>query len=163
MTTVASPPDAPVPSRAVPRRRARYVVAVAGCVIAVVAIVLLAVELSGNVVYFRTVTEAIHDRKDLGTSRFRLAGAVVPGTITETAHGVDFEATDGKHTVVVHHTGDPPDLFKPKAPVVVEGHWASRAADAPFLSDRILIKHGNDYEPPKVNTDKANAGAASSS
>ena len=163
MTTVASPPDAPVPPRVVPRRRARYVVAVAGCVIAVVAIVLLAVELSGNVVYFRTVSEAVHDRQDLGTSRFRLAGAVVPGTITETKHGVTFQVSDGKRTVTVHHTGDPPDLFKPDAPVVVEGHWASRAPDAPFLSDRILIKHGNDYEPPKVNTEKTNTQAGSTS
>jgi cytochrome c-type biogenesis protein CcmE len=163
VTTVASPPDAPVPSRVVPRRRARYIVAVGGCVVAVIAIVLLAVELSGNVVYFRTVSEAVHDRKDLGTSRFRLAGAVVPGTIVETKHGVDFKVTDGKHTVTVDHTGDPPDLFKPKAPVVVEGHWASRAAEAPFASDRILIKHGNDYEPPKVNTGTANTGTGSRS
>jgi len=163
VTAVASPPDAPVPPRVVPRRRARYIVAVGGCVIAVIAIALLAVELSGNVVYFRTVSEAVHDRKDLGTSRFRLAGAVVPGTIVETKRGVDFQVTDGKHTVTVDHTGDPPDLFKPKAPVVVEGHWASRALDAPFASDRILIKHGNDYEPPKVNTGNASSGKSATS
>ncbi|HEX5586006.1 MAG TPA: cytochrome c maturation protein CcmE [Acidimicrobiia bacterium] len=154
MTTVASPPDAPIPQR-VPRRRARYVFAVGGCVVAIVAIVLLAVELSGNVVYFRTVTEAVHDRKNLGTDRFRLAGAVVPDTIHTTARGVRFEVTDGRTTVSVDHTGDPPDLFKPKAPVVVEGHWQSTQADAVFESDRILIKHGSDYEPPKVDTNKA--------
>jgi hypothetical protein len=34
----------------------------------------------------------------------------------------------------------------------VEGHWASTARTAPFLSDRILIRHGADYTPPKVNT-----------
>jgi cytochrome c-type biogenesis protein CcmE len=154
VTTVASPPDAPIPQR-VPRRRARYVFAVGGCVVAIVAIVLLAVELSGNVVYFRTVTEAVADRKDLGTDRFRLAGAVVPGTIHETPRGVRFDVTDGDTTVSVHHIGDPPDLFKPKAPVVVEGHWQSTQADAVFDSDRILIKHGSDYEPPKVDTNKA--------
>jgi hypothetical protein len=38
---------------------------------------------------------------------------------------------------------------------VCEGHWASNASDAAFRSDRILIKHGNDYEPPKVDTRKA--------
>jgi cytochrome c-type biogenesis protein CcmE len=154
VTTVASPPDAPIPQR-VPRRRARYVFAVGGCVVAIVAIVLLAVELSGNVVYFRTVTEAVADRKELGTDRFRLAGAVLPGTIEETHRGVDFEVTDGPTTVSVHHTGDPPDLFKANAPVVVEGHWQSTQRDAAFVSDRILIKHGSEYEPPKVDTDKA--------
>ena len=155
MTTVASPPSAPAP-RPIPKRRGRYIVAVAGCVIAVVAIIVLAVELSQNVEYFRTVSEAVHHRKDEGTSRFRLAGGVVNKSIVETKQGVNFKVTDGKYTVVVHHDGDTPALFKNRAPVVVEGHWASTARDAPFLSDRILIKHGADYTPPKVNTnDKA--------
>jgi cytochrome c-type biogenesis protein CcmE len=156
VTTVASPPDAPIPQR-VPRRRARYVVAVGGCVLAIVAIVLLAVELSGNVVYFRTVTEAVADRKELGTDRFRLAGAVMPKTIQETQRGVNFDVTDGTTIASVHHTGDPPDLFKANAPVVVEGHWQSTQPGAAFVSDRILIKHGSEYEPPKVDTDKASA------
>ena len=155
MTTVDSRPAAPAP-RPRPKRRGRYIVAVGGCVVAVVAIIALAIVLSENVVYFRTVTEAVHHRQDEGTSRFRLAGGVVHGSVVETKQGVNFEVTDGKNTVVVHHDGDTPALFKPGAPVVVEGQWASTANDAPFLSDRILIKHGADYEPPKVNT---NAGS----
>ena len=129
--------------------------AIAGCVVAVVAIIVLAVVLSENVVYFRTVTEAVHNRESEGTSRFRLAGGVVHDSIRPVSNGVDFEVTDGKNTVAVHHDGDTPALFKDRAPVVVEGHWASKANGAPFLSDRILIRHGADYEPPKVNTDKA--------
>jgi cytochrome c-type biogenesis protein CcmE len=151
VTTVASPPSAPAPRRP-PARRGRYIVAIGGCVVAVVAIIVLAVVLSENVVYFRTVTEAVHNRKDEGTSRFRLAGGVVNGTIVETKQGVNFKVTDGRNTVVVHHDGDTPALFKNGAPVVVEGHWASTATDAPFVSDRILIKHGAGYKPPKVNT-----------
>ena len=151
MTTVASPPDAPLPPKA-PRPRGRYIVAVGGCVVAVVAIIVLAVVLSDNVVYFRTVSEAVADRESLGTDRFRLAGAVVPGTIEETRRGVRFEVTEGRTTVTVDHTGDPPDLFKEDAPVVVEGHWRSTTADAPFDSDRILIRHGAEYAPPKVDT-----------
>jgi cytochrome c-type biogenesis protein CcmE len=50
------------------------------------------------------------------------------------------------------HRGDPPELFKPRAPVVCEGHWARGLT---FDSDRILIKHGAQYTPPKVNADKA--------
>jgi cytochrome c-type biogenesis protein CcmE len=152
---VAPVADAPTPIPPAPRRRGRYVVAVGGCVLAVVAIVFLAVELSGNVVFFRTVSEAVHQRHELGTDRFRLAGAVVPGTIHATKDGVRFHVTDGKATVSVDHTGDPPDLFKPKAPVVLEGHFASTAPNAVFASDRILIRHGDDYEPPKVDTSKA--------
>ena len=154
MTTVAPPTRTPAPPPR-PKRRGRYILAVGGCVVAVVAIIVLAVMLSENVVYFRTVTEAVHNRKDEGTSRFRLAGGVVKTSVHDTKHGVDFLVTDGKNTVAVHHDGDTPALFKPGAPVVVEGHWASTASNAPFLSDRILIRHGADYTPPKVNTDKA--------
>jgi cytochrome c-type biogenesis protein CcmE len=153
VTTVASPTAPPSEPRR-PRNRTRYVVAVACCVAAVVAIVALAVVLSNNVVYFRTVTEAVRNRSEEGTSRFRLAGAVVEGSARETARGVRFEVTDGENTVTVRHTGDPPDLFEDGAPVVCEGHWASTAENAPFESDRILIKHGADYEPPKVDASK---------
>ena len=37
--------------------------------------------------------------------------------------------------------------------MVCEGHWAKAdVAGAPFASDRILIRHGADYTPPKVDT-----------
>lgn len=154
MTIIDAPAAAPAPKPR-PQRRGRYIVAVGGCVVAVVAIVVLAVVLSENVVYFRTVTEAVHSRSSEGTSRFRLAGGVVHKSIEPTKNGVTFLVTDGKNTVTVHHEGDTPALFKDGAPVVVEGHWASRAKNAPFDSDRILIKHGVDYTPPKVNTKNA--------
>jgi cytochrome c-type biogenesis protein CcmE len=155
VTTVEAPPAAPPPPKPRPQRKGRYILAVGGCVVAVVAIIVLAVVLSENVVYFRTVSEAVHDRESQGTSRFRLAGGVVDHSIQETRNGVAFRVTDGKNTVVVHHDGDTPALFKNNAPVVVEGHWASKAENAPFDSDRILIKHGAEYTPPKVNTKKA--------
>ena len=64
-----------------------------------------------------------------------------------------FEVTDGKRTVrVVHRAGDPPDLFKPKAPVLCEGRWGNGLT---FDSDRILIRHGADYKPPDVDTERA--------
>jgi cytochrome c-type biogenesis protein CcmE len=159
VTTLTSPPIDPVPGRPPRRRRTRYVVALGGCAVAVVAIIVLAVVLSNNVVYFRTVSEAVHDRTSQGATRFRLAGAVVPGTIRERSHGVEFRVTDGKATVTVEHAGDTPALFKNGAPVVCEGHWASATSvTSAFDSDRILIKHGADYTPPKVDTSKAETG-----
>jgi cytochrome c-type biogenesis protein CcmE len=151
VTTVEAPPAAPaLPPRR--PRRARYIVAVSGCVVAIVAIIALGIVLSENVVYFRTVSEAVHNRRSEGTSRFRIAGGVVNGSIHETKNGVTFRVTDGKATVTVYQDGDTPALFKNGAPVVAEGHWASTRVDAPFDSDRILIKHGADYTPPKVDT-----------
>jgi cytochrome c-type biogenesis protein CcmE len=161
VTDVQSPPaagEAPRPAPpARPKRKGRYIVAIGGCVVAVVAIIVLAVALSENVVYFRTVTEAVNNRKSEGTSRFRLAGGVVDGTIeaNDKQGSVTFEVTDGKKTVTVKHEGDTPALFKNGAPVVCEGHWASKSGDAVFVSDRILIKHGASYTPPKVDTKKA--------
>lgn len=134
------------------RTRRRSLFAVGLCVFAVVAVVVLGLVLSGNVVYYRTVTEAVDKRATQGDARFRIAGAVVPGSVAETKNGVSFSITDGKSTVVVIHKGDPPELFKADAPVVCEGLWG-KGKD--FNSDRIMIRHGNEYRPPKVDTDLA--------
>ena len=138
------------------RRRRRALVAVGLCALAVVAIITLAIVLSENVVYFRTVSEAVKQRASQGDDRFRIAGEVVPGSIVETSDGVRFRVTDGKATATIVHTGDPPELFKPGAPVVCEGHWGAGRA---FDSDRIMIRHGNEYTPPKVHADRGGASA----
>lgn len=132
--------------------RARYIGAAVVCGVVVLVAVVLLVVLSDNIVYYRTVSEAVKEREERGHDRFRLAGAVVPGSIRETSTGVDFEVTDGAETVKVVHQGDPPELFKARAPVLCEGHWARGLT---FDSDRILIRHGAKYSPPKVDTDKA--------
>ena len=157
MTTTAPPtaPAPPPPGRQPKKKQTRYIVAVAGCLAAVVAVIVLTFVLAQNVVYFRTVSEAVKGRESQGTDRFRLAGAVVPGSIRERAASVEFKVTDGKKTVPVIHRGDEPALFKGGAPVLCEGKWAAVRVGAPFDSDRILIKHGNEYKPPKVDTKKA--------
>jgi len=133
-------------------RKKRTYIALGLCGAAIVAIIGLTVVLSNNVVYFRTVSEAVASRQSDGDSRFRIAGEVVPGTVQETKNGVRFEITDGKKTAEIVHVGDPPSLFKDGAPVVCEGRWGARAA---FDSDRIMIRHGNDYEAPDVDSEKA--------
>lgn len=119
------------------------------CAGAVAAIVVLAVVLSENVVYFRTVSEAVEQRADQGADRFRLAGEVVSGSIEEVRGGVRFDVTDGTETATVVHQGDPPDLFEDGAPIVCEGRWGRTGA---FASDRIMIRHGNEYTPPEVKS-----------
>jgi cytochrome c-type biogenesis protein CcmE len=112
---------------------------------------LLTAGLASNVQYFQTASEAVADRTADGTQTLRLAGAVVPGSIRQSATGVDFAVTDGHATVQVDHEGSSPELFAAGAPVVCQGHWAGQVFD----SDLILIKHGSDYRPPKVTTDAA--------
>ena len=133
------------------KQRRRALIAIGACAAAIVAIIVLGVVLSENVVYFRTVSEAVKQRPTQGDARFRIAGEVVPGTVEETKDGVRFEVTDGKATATVVHRGDPPDLFEDGAPVVCEGSWGGKEFD----SDRILIRHGNEYDPPEVDSDRA--------
>jgi cytochrome c-type biogenesis protein CcmE len=109
---------------------------------------LLTAGLASNVQYFRTAAEAVAERTVDGSHTLRLAGAVVPGSIHQTANGVDFAVTDGHATVHVHHAGASPELFAAGAPVVCQGHWVHTV----FASDLILIKHGSDYRPPTVAT-----------
>lgn len=131
-------------------RRLRYVVAGGLCAAAVV--FLLVGGLSRNIVYFRTVSEAVsaHDKAPADTDRLRMAGAVVTGSVVRTAEGVAFKVTEGGATALVVHRGDPPELFKDGSPVVCEGRWAGTQ----FESDRIMIKHGADYRPPPVDASK---------
>ena len=138
------------------RRRRRAWIAIGMCGAALVAIVALAVVLSENVVYFRTVSEAVAQRADQGSDRFRLAGEVVAGSIEEVRGGVRFDVTDGDATATVVHQGDPPDLFKAGAPIVCEGSWGRGDA---FDSDRLMIRHGNEYMPPSVEPGRSPSDA----
>ena len=45
-----------------------------------------------------------------------------------TADGADFTITYNGVEVPVDHVGDPPELFKPGEPVVLEGHWDPTAS-----------------------------------
>lgn len=140
--------DPPVPIARPKPKRMRYIVAGGLCAAAVLFLVVGG--LSRNIVYFRTVSEAVKNRPAEGTHRFRLMGAVVIGSDHRTADGVAFDVTDGSNRVTVLHHGDPPELFKGGIPVVCEGHWQG----ATFESDRIMIKHGADYRPPAVDASK---------
>jgi cytochrome c-type biogenesis protein CcmE len=146
-TTADQPVETPTS-----KRRRRAWISLGACAAAVVAIIVLAIVLSNNVEYFRTVSEALSHRSSQGDARFRIAGAVVPDTVVDTAHGIRFELTDGKATAAILHTGDAPALFKPGAPVVCEGRWGKGKT---FDCDTIMIRHGSDYTPPTVDVTKA--------
>jgi cytochrome c-type biogenesis protein CcmE len=148
VTSAGTETDGRSPRRGAPLRprRLRYLVAGGICLAAVVFLVVGG--LSRNIVYFRTVSEAVNSKAKDGTARFRMAGAVVPGTVERRGDVVAFKVTDGNDTVDVVHHGDPPELFKDGAPVVCEGHWQGDA----FSSDRIMIKHSSEYRPPRVDT-----------
>jgi cytochrome c-type biogenesis protein CcmE len=100
--------------------------------------------LSDAALFFYNADEAVAKRDELGDSRFRLQGTVEEGSIVNTGDGVDFVVVFNGVEVAVHHRGDPPELFDEGEPVVLEGRW-DRTVDV-FDSDRMLVKHDEDYD-----------------
>ncbi len=139
--------DTAEPAVSAPRTRVRwrYVVVALLCAGAVGWMLVL---MQRNVIFFKTVSQAVHDQAHDGTHSLRIGGAVVPHSVQQRTDGVDFDLVQGGVTVRVHHTGGEPPLFKDCAPVVAEGHWMAVGATT-FDSTRLLIKHGNNYEAPK--------------
>jgi cytochrome c-type biogenesis protein CcmE len=105
--------------------------------------------LGNATLYFHNVDEALAQRDDLGTRSFRLQG-LVRDDVREDGTTVRFTVTFNGSDIAVVHRGDPPDLFRPGLPVVLEGHFAEGSTT--FESNRILVKHSEEYEAE--NTDR---------
>jgi cytochrome c-type biogenesis protein CcmE len=127
-----------------PRKRThrlRYSIIALLCIGAVAWMLVL---MQRNVVFYKTVAQAVADREHDGTRDMRIGGAVVPGSIHTTSEGAVFRLTQGGETVTIDHHGTEPTLFRDCAPVVADGHWQGTR----FESGQLIIKHGSDYEPP---------------
>jgi cytochrome c-type biogenesis protein CcmE len=127
-----------------PARKSQGRLRLAAVLVVVAAAVgfLLAQGLDSATVYFRNVDEAVADRDDLGDRRFRMQGDVVEGSVREAGGAVSFDVEFNGVTAAVLHRGDPPDLFQPGIPVVVEGRWDGER----FASDLIVVKHSSEYK-----------------
>ncbi len=107
--------------------------------------------LGNAALYFRTADEAVAQRAQLGERRFRIEGDVVDGSVRQNGNDVSFTLTSKNVEVPVVHKGDPPELFRPGIPVVLEGRFQGDF----FSSDRILVKHSETYvadNPDRVKT-----------
>jgi cytochrome c-type biogenesis protein CcmE len=115
------------------------------------ALIILFVNLGQATQFFRTADQAVAQRAKLGHRRFRIEGTVVDGSVHTTGQQVAFVIESKGTRVDVLHTGDPPQLFKPGIPVVLEGRFEGLQ----FASDRILVKHSESYKvqhPDRVST-----------
>jgi len=102
---------------------------------------LLARGLGDAAMYFRTADEAVAQRDELGDRRFRVEGVVVGGTVRRAEDSVRFTIEENGVSLPVRYRGDPPELFRPDIPVVLEGRFAGET----FASDRIMVKHTEEY------------------
>ena len=154
----AGPELSPLTPRPVqrPARTRRWIAALVIVAVAGGVALLVSNLLGDAALFFYNADEAVERRDELASQRFRLQGT----PLVEPVHAfwddrpvlafpVGFDGT----VVDVVHTGDPPELFQPGVPVVLEGAWRqgpgpgpSTAADGwHFASDRMLVKHDNDY------------------
>jgi cytochrome c-type biogenesis protein CcmE len=105
-----------------------------------IAIGFLVFSLNDSLVYFKTPTELLGEG-DAGSSRTRLGGQVVEGSVATEGGTITFEVTDGVESVPVVHTGAPQQLFQEGIGIVVEGSWN----DGTFRSDTMIIRHDEQY------------------
>ncbi len=113
----------------------------------------------GASLYFKNADEAVEEQDELGDTRFRLQGTVV-GEVSEDGAATIFTVQYAGVDVQVRHTGSEPALFESGIPVVAEGRW--NAAGTEFDSDRLLVKHDEDYQdydeqnPERLDGDESN-------
>ncbi len=117
---------------------------IGGVIVLVVALTIAG--LNDNLTYYLYPTEAVEQRSEFPDGeRFRLAGRVVHGTLTEDGDDLRFDVTDGGATIAVVLSNTPPPLFDERVPVLVEGAWSGDV----FVADSALIRHDENYEIPE--------------
>ncbi len=117
---------------------------IGGVIVLVVALTIAG--LNDNLTYYLYPTEAVEQRSEFPDGeRFRLAGLVVNGTLTEDGDDLRFDVTDGGATIAVVLSNTPPPLFNERVPVLVEGAWSGDV----FVADSALIRHDENYEIPE--------------
>ncbi|PZG24074.1 cytochrome c biogenesis protein CcmE [Micromonospora craterilacus] len=99
--------------------------------------------LNDTLTYYRTPGEVAAD-PTVARDRVRLAGEVVPGSLSRDGEVTVFRLADGGQEVTVRQRGMPPDTFREGEEAVVEGRLGT---DGVFHADHVVLRHGNEYGP----------------
>ncbi len=154
----------PLPRDAVKRGSRRGPTIVLALVLVVVGFVLFQ-GLSGATLFLRQADTAVEERDELAERRFRLLGSPIAISDEQFDFGggtaVRFSiACDGTAVDIIHR-GNVAESFQMGVPVVLEGRWADSAAVGEpwengandgyyFESDRMLVKHDNEYREDRI-------------
>lgn len=96
-------------------------------------------------VYYLYTSEAVAARENFSDNRrFRIAGTVVPGTLSPGQGESTFDISDGIETVKIRLVSLPPPLFQEDVEVLLEGAWIGEV----FEADEALIRHEAEYQAP---------------
>ncbi|MCP4204541.1 MAG: cytochrome c maturation protein CcmE [bacterium] len=127
------------------RRKAFFALAIAA--IAAILIFLAVGGVGENLVYYWSPSELTAAGEEARGATVRLGGLVVPGSVVRGDDGLqlDFAVTDGTAQVAVRARAVPPAMFREGVGVLVEGRMG---ADGVFVTERLMVKHDNQYQPP---------------
>ncbi len=134
-------------------RTRRMVMAVAAVLISAGVLAFLAFGGIGeNLVYYWSPSELEDAGDEAIGATIRLGGLVEPGTIDRSADGLTlkFAVTDGGASVPIVTSSVPPAMFREGVGVVVEG---TVRKDGSFETNRLLVKHDNQYRAPGEGED----------
>ncbi|MBI4373926.1 MAG: cytochrome c maturation protein CcmE [Deltaproteobacteria bacterium] len=102
--------------------------------------------LEENLVYFVTPSELLAKGEKAVGNTVRLGGVVEAGTVQFESSLLSFDLSDDHQKVPVVTTAAPPQMFQEGMGVIVEGKLGP---DQRFVADRLMVRHGNEYRPPK--------------
>ena len=105
-----------------------------------------------NLVYYWDPTQLSAAGDKAYGATIRLGGVVKAGTLDwdTDSNELRFIVSDTTSEVRVHASGAPPQMFREGIGVVVEGTLARSGV---FESDRLMVKHSNEYKAPEEGKD----------
>jgi cytochrome c-type biogenesis protein CcmE len=112
--------------------------------------------LGENLVYYWRPSEMLTQGERAYGPTIRLGGQVQPGSIQwdESHTTLQFRVMDdeqpGAASVLVRSTEVPPQMFRERIGVVVEGTFDKSQV---FASNRLMVNHSNEYRAPKTDDD----------
>jgi cytochrome c-type biogenesis protein CcmE len=119
--------------------------------LAVAGLAFLAITFGGigeNLVYYWAPAD-VHAAGDKAIgATIRLGGQVGEGSVVlgQGVSSLEFDVVDGKAKVHVKATGMPPQMFRDKIGVVVEG---TMTRDGYFEGHKLMVSHDNEYRTPE--------------
>lgn len=129
-------------------RTRRLVLAIAAVAITAAVLAFLAFGGIGeNLVYYWSPSELEVAGNEAVGATIRLGGLVEPGSVERSPDGLTlkFAVTDGGSSVPIVTSSVPPAMFREGVGVVVEG---TIRKDGSFETNRLLVKHDNQYRAP---------------
>lgn len=129
------------------RKQRRITLIAVGLGVIGLAVALVLSALKDSIVFFNSPSDVLEKHVAQG-KRIRLGGLVAPGSLVRGDNlTVQFQLTDGGHTVSVRYQGLLPDLFREGQGVVAEGALDQAGV---FRADTVLAKHDENYMPKEV-------------